>query len=321
MLDLGRFPYIDSDDKAVSSGTLVKGEKLELGILFTNTGKDDVKLDKNDTTKNVKITISDENGNILVDDSDAEVTGLVTAAKLVYPGKSEKVASIEYTTDTAGKLRVRATFTNGQDADGNPIIEETIDYNLTVINTDASASGVEVKGVTGTAGAANVFNVVLPYGTDPAKVKASEVVVTPTDDNASVAVATTDDDGDTWKVDITAADGETVATITINVSVADIDAGSAVTPLSQKVAADTPVTVTVVLKDEEGNKVSGLASKFDVTFTGATDPDTVTVSDVTETGTTGVYTFTVENSASETVTFTIKVDGTELTVKPEIETQ
>lgn len=303
----GVVTYIDADDKAVTKQTIVAGDSLNLTVKFNNTTDKNVSIPKEQATFQI---VNDKTGAVVtVADNKLNASDLVALA-----GKSVELGSISETITTAGDYTVIVTV---KDANNNVYEGELA---LKVLSTDASAKEVKVKGVKGT-GASPTFAVVLPYGSDLTKVSASDVVVTPNDDNATVGTATTTDNGTTWKVVITAEDGETTATITINMSVAGINPSSAVTPASQEVAVDTPATITVVLKDTAGNIVSGVANKFNITFTGAADPATVTISSVTETGNTGVYTFTAKNSAAnETVTLTIEVDGVTLITTPKVVT-
>lgn len=303
--ELGGFPYIDADDKAVTKQTIVAGNTLSLTVKFNNTTGKNVSIPKEQATYQI---VNDKTGTVVADSKLNETASLVALA-----GKSVELGSISKKIDTAGDYTVIVTV---KDANDNVYEGELA---LKVLSNDASAEEVKVKGVKGT-GSSPSFTVKLPYGSDLTKVSASDVVVTPKDDNATVGTATTTDSGTTWKVVITAEDGETTATITINMSVATIDPSSAVTPATQTVAVDTPATITVVLKDTAGNIVSGVANKFEITASGEASTDTVTIGSVTETGNTGVYTFTVKNSAAGTVTLTITVDDVTLTTTPKVVT-
>jgi len=74
-------------------------------------------------------------------------------------------------------------------------------------------------------------------------------------------------------------------------------------------------TVTVVLRDEEDDPISGLTSaEFLIDVTGS-----ATAAEIAETGTAGTYSFTVTNSVTEIVTITVTADGTELDDQPGID--
>ncbi|WP_234567705.1 BspA family leucine-rich repeat surface protein [Rhodohalobacter sp. 614A] len=73
-------------------------------------------------------------------------------------------------------------------------------------------------------------------------------------------------------------------------------------------------TVTIVLRDEEDDPISGYSSgDFSIDLSGS-----ATAAEITETGTPGTYSFTVTNTVEEVVTISITANGTELDDKPAI---
>ena len=74
-------------------------------------------------------------------------------------------------------------------------------------------------------------------------------------------------------------------------------------------------TVTVVLRDEEDDPISGyVAGDFLIELTGSADG-----TEITETGTAGTYSFNVTDTVEEIVTVTITANGTELDDQPTID--
>ena len=74
-------------------------------------------------------------------------------------------------------------------------------------------------------------------------------------------------------------------------------------------------TVTVVLRDEEDDAITGFTSAdFSIDVTGS-----ASATEITETSTAGTYQFNVTNAVAEVVTVTITAAGVELDDKPEID--
>lgn len=108
----------------------------------------------------------------------------------------------------------------------------------------------------------------------------------------------------------------------------DVLAGDCVVPqvvdaTLSEVTATTPhtadgtdqSTVTVVLRDEEDDLITGFTSAdFSIAVTGS-----ASATEITETGTAGTYQFNVTNSVAEMITITITADGVELDDKPGID--
>jgi surface protein len=125
---------------------------------------------------------------------------------------------------------------------------------------------------------------------------------------------------------------EEVITVTVTVDGTELDdeptidfeaPPQVVSASNSEVTATTPhtadgvdqSTVTVVLRDEEDDPISGFADgDFLVEVSGS-----ASASEITETGTAGTYSFTVINAIEEIVTVTVTADGTELDDEPTID--
>jgi hypothetical protein len=97
----------------------------------------------------------------------------------------------------------------------------------------------------------------------------------------------------------------TAGSVTPTAAVAAATPTSTISATTASATSPYTSTVTVVLKDQYGNAVTGKAANFTVTNSTATG--TVIIGSVTESGSTpGTYTFTVSDTAHETITFTVE---------------
>src|SRR6056297_297244 len=113
-----------------------------------------------------------------------------------------------------------------------------------------------------------------------------------------------------WSIDGDALAGDCVVPQVVDATLSEV---SATTPHT---ADDTDQsTVTVLLRDEEGDPITGFTSTdFSIGVTGS-DSDT----EITETGTPGTYSVNVANAVEEIVTVTITAAGVELDDEPTID--
>ena len=103
----------------------------------------------------------------------------------------------------------------------------------------------------------------------------------------------------------------------------DCVSSQVVSATNSEVTATTPhtadgtdqSTVTVVLRDEEDDPITGFTDgDFSIELTGS-----ASVSEITETGTAGTYSFTVTDAVAEIVTVTVTAGGVELDDEPTID--
>jgi surface protein len=113
-----------------------------------------------------------------------------------------------------------------------------------------------------------------------------------------------------WTIDGDAVAGDCVSPQVVSASNSEVTATT-----SHTADGVDQSTVTVVLRDEEDDPISGFADgDFSIEVTGS-----ASASAVTETGTAGTYSFTVTNTAEEIITVTVTADGTELDDEPTID--
>jgi hypothetical protein len=234
------------------------------------------------------------------------ITGVATASGDTY-----------YTVKSNGASNTYKVATAAASTANNPAIEYTINSKneIVVSATNSATTGTVVKALDESA-------LQITFVDGSIEALADDVQVFDGDSVKSLADIVASDDAPTGATAIEVLlDGDNLVQVIriVRKNVAIVDAASTVTPATVTVANSTNQTITVALEDLDGNPLAGIASRFSVSFAGAAVPATVTVGAVTQT-IPGTYTFTVNNTDTEVVTYTITVDGIQLNTQPVVTT-
>jgi|GEM_PF-5517858 len=112
MLDLGRFPYIDATNKAVTKQTIVAGDSLNLTVKFNNTTDKNITLELTGATPpdSIKYTIVKADGSIVVPATNLQTTPADVA---ILKGSSVTLGKITNTMNNVGTYTIIVQVVDG----------------------------------------------------------------------------------------------------------------------------------------------------------------------------------------------------------------